>query len=153
MVPQRTACMRRELSLREVDLYNMAAVCVVLERRATASDGARLMHGAELPASIEDAVLGLHLRWLLVSGGSLLILTKQWPCRCGSNNSAMFAEIVPEELRSTIYAFDRSFEGGVAAMAMPLVGERLYKAVCCWLGVRQCGWPCSLRCMVSQSIH
>ena len=35
----------------------------------------------------------------------------------------MFAEIVPEELRSTIYAFDRSFEGGVAAMAMPLVGE------------------------------
>ena len=34
----------------------------------------------------------------------------------------MFAEIVPEELRSTIYAFDRSFEGGVAAMAMPLVG-------------------------------
>ena len=43
-------------------------------------------------------------------------------CRCGSNNSAMFSEIVPEEQRSTIFAFDRSFEGGVGACAMPLVG-------------------------------
>ena len=34
----------------------------------------------------------------------------------------MFADIVPEELRSTVYAFDRSFEGGVAACAAPLVG-------------------------------
>ncbi|KAK9801849.1 hypothetical protein WJX73_001027 [Symbiochloris irregularis] len=41
---------------------------------------------------------------------------------CGANNSAMFADIVPEELRSTVYAFDRSFEGGVAASAAPLVG-------------------------------
>ena len=42
--------------------------------------------------------------------------------RCGSNNSAMFADIVPEQLRSTVYAFDRSFEGAVAACAAPLVG-------------------------------
>lgn len=41
---------------------------------------------------------------------------------CGSNNSAMFADIVPEQLRSTVYAFDRSFEGAVAACAAPLVG-------------------------------
>ncbi|KAK9844419.1 hypothetical protein WJX74_002206 [Apatococcus lobatus] len=41
---------------------------------------------------------------------------------CGSNNSAMFADIVPEQSRSTVYAFDRSFEGGVAALASPLVG-------------------------------
>ncbi|KAL3153038.1 hypothetical protein ABBQ38_012062 [Trebouxia sp. C0009 RCD-2024] len=41
---------------------------------------------------------------------------------CGSNNSAMFADIVPEHLRSTVYAFDRSFEGAVAACAAPLVG-------------------------------
>eukprot|EP00887_Chlorella_sp_A99_P001734 scaffold8.g1734.t1 len=31
---------------------------------------------------------------------------------CGCNNSAMFAELVPEQLRSTIFAYDRSFEGG-----------------------------------------
>lgn len=35
----------------------------------------------------------------------------------------MFADIVPEQLRSTVYAFDRSFEGAVAACAAPLVGE------------------------------
>ena len=44
-------------------------------------------------------------------------------CRCGSANSAIFAEIVPDNLRSVIYAFDRSFEGAVAACGMPLVGE------------------------------
>lgn len=34
----------------------------------------------------------------------------------------MFAEIVPEQLRSAVYAFDRSFEGAVGATAAPLVG-------------------------------
>ena len=43
-------------------------------------------------------------------------------CRCGTNNSAFFADIVPEQKRSTVYAFDRSFEGAVAACAAPLVG-------------------------------
>lgn len=43
--------------------------------------------------------------------------------RSGTNNSAMFAEIVPEQLRSAVYAFDRSFEGAVGATAAPLVGE------------------------------
>ena len=42
--------------------------------------------------------------------------------RSGTNNSAMFAEIVPEQLRSAVYAFDRSFEGAVGATAAPLVG-------------------------------
>ena len=41
---------------------------------------------------------------------------------CGANNSAVFAEIVPAELRSSVYAFDRSFEGAVGALATPLVG-------------------------------
>lgn len=36
----------------------------------------------------------------------------------------MFAEIVPEQLRSAVYAFDRSFEGAVGATAAPLVGEQ-----------------------------
>lgn len=37
---------------------------------------------------------------------------------CGCNNSALFAELVPEEQRSTIYAFDRSFEVRCLALAM-----------------------------------
>jgi len=44
-------------------------------------------------------------------------------------NSPMFAEIVPEHMRSTVYAFDRSFEGAIAACAAPVVGliaERLF---------------------------
>ena len=44
------------------------------------------------------------------------------PRRSGTNNSAIFSEIVPEQLRSAIYAFDRSFEGAVGATAAPLVG-------------------------------
>ena len=48
-------------------------------------------------------------------------------CRSGTNNSAMFAEIVPEQLRSAVYAFDRSFEGAVGATGAPLVGE--YRAL------------------------
>ena len=43
-------------------------------------------------------------------------------CRCSPCNSALFADIVPVQLRSTIYAFDRSFEGAVAACGAPLVG-------------------------------
>ena len=35
----------------------------------------------------------------------------------------MFAEIVPEQLRSAVYAFDRSFEGAIGATGAPLVGE------------------------------
>ncbi len=50
--------------------------------------------------------------------------------RCGSANSAIFAEIVPDNLRSVIYAFDRSFEGAVAACGMPLVGESCPAMLC-----------------------
>ena len=42
--------------------------------------------------------------------------------RCGSANSCIFADVVPVALRSTVYAFDRSFEGAVGACAAPLVG-------------------------------
>jgi MFS family permease len=37
-------------------------------------------------------------------------------------NNPIFAEIVPTINRNLIYAFDRSFEGAVAAMGAPLVG-------------------------------
>ncbi|CAL8464814.1 g4349 [Coccomyxa elongata] len=44
-------------------------------------------------------------------------------------NNPVFAEIVPPELRNMIYAFDRSFEGAIAACGAPLVGilaERVF---------------------------
>lgn len=41
---------------------------------------------------------------------------------CGTNNSAIFAEVVPDCLRSSIYAFDRSFETAIGALAAPIVG-------------------------------
>lgn len=41
---------------------------------------------------------------------------------CGTNNSAMFAEVVPERLRSSVFAFDRSFETAIGALAGPIVG-------------------------------
>lgn len=57
---------------------------------------------------------------------SRLPLPPTAPCSwCGSNNSSMFAELVPEEQRSTIYAFDRSFEVRSAAAAASLWPHRL----------------------------
>lgn len=44
-------------------------------------------------------------------------------------NNPVFAEIVPPHLRNLIYAFDRCFEGAVAACATPFVGllaERIF---------------------------
>eukprot|EP00898_Chlorokybus_atmophyticus_P001787 jgi/Chlat1/2609/Chrsp178S02460 len=37
-------------------------------------------------------------------------------------NAPLFAEVVPAQLRSTVYGFDRALEGVVAAMGAPLVG-------------------------------
>jgi len=37
-------------------------------------------------------------------------------------NNPVFADVVPEHLRSMIYAYDRCLEGGIAAMITPLVG-------------------------------
>ncbi|EIE19976.1 MFS general substrate transporter [Coccomyxa subellipsoidea C-169] len=68
-----------------------------------------------------DGLVPLYGTVMLIFG--LLI---SW---CGSANSVMFAEIVPEQLRSVVYAFDRSFEGAIAACAAPLVGmiaERVF---------------------------
>lgn len=49
---------------------------------------------------------------------------------CGAGcNSPIFAEIVPATKRSLIYAFDRCFEGALAACAAPVVGaiaERVF---------------------------
>ncbi|GAB4813864.1 hypothetical protein N2152v2_000910 [Parachlorella kessleri] len=79
---------------------------------------------------------GLPLSFLLLKGlpaggimgqytlpyGAVLLLMGLSVSWCGANNSSIFADLVPEQLRSTIYAFDRSFEGAIAACGAPLVG-------------------------------
>lgn len=50
---------------------------------------------------------------------ALLGLVSSW---CGSNNSAIFAEIVPPTMITRVFAFDRTFEGAVGALGAPLVG-------------------------------
>ena len=47
------------------------------------------------------------------------------------------SEVVPEQLRSTVYAFDRSFEGAIGATAAPLVGALLsqHLAACTLAGL------------------
>eukprot|EP00270_Netrium_digitus_P010480 TRINITY_DN3257_c1_g1_i1.p1 TRINITY_DN3257_c1_g1~~TRINITY_DN3257_c1_g1_i1.p1 ORF type:complete len:399 (+),score=62.68 TRINITY_DN3257_c1_g1_i1:33-1199(+) len=59
----------------------------------------------------------------LLTGGLLI----SW-CQACANNP-IFAEVVPVHLRTSIYALDRAFEGGLAAMAAPAVGllaERVF---------------------------
>ncbi len=51
------------------------------------------------------AVMGLSVSW----------------CSAGCN-SPVFADIVPPDMRTSIYAFDRAFEGAVGALGTPLVG-------------------------------
>ncbi|KAI7839840.1 hypothetical protein COHA_006425 [Chlorella ohadii] len=54
-------------------------------------------------------------------------LLKAWPAP--ACNNPIFAEIVPPAQRNLVYAFDRCFEGAVAACAAPLVGtlaERVF---------------------------
>ncbi|KAL4424385.1 hypothetical protein ABPG75_001686, partial [Micractinium tetrahymenae] len=48
-------------------------------------------------------------------------LLKAWPAPAFNNPA--FAEVTPARQRSLIYAFDRCFEGAVAACAAPLVGK------------------------------
>ena len=64
-----------------------------------------------------------HYLHAMVSSASRNLSCSAVRCRSGTNNSAMFAEIVPEQLRSAVYAFDRSFEGAVGATGAPLVGK------------------------------
>lgn len=42
---------------------------------------------------------------------------------CGTNNSAIFAEIVPEQLRTTVFAFNRAIETSISQVASLLVAK------------------------------
>jgi hypothetical protein len=68
-----------------------------------------------LPHDNVAANFSLYLFVVLLFG-----VTISW---CGTGcNSPLFAEIVPPQRRSLIYAFDRCFEGAIAACAAPFVG-------------------------------
>lgn len=102
--------------------------------------GTKWPNGGRVAACQCSVLMGLPLSCLLLKGlptvpvgdastnslamtyaGTMLVMgaTISW---CGTNNSAIFAEIVPEDKRTSVYAFDRSFEGAVAACAAPVVG-------------------------------
>ncbi|KAG7668874.1 hypothetical protein Ndes2526B_g00583 [Nannochloris sp. 'desiccata'] len=78
-------------------------------------------HHQQQHSSSSASVLLLYAFVLLITGLSI-----SW---CGCNNSALFSELVPENQRTHVYAFDRSFEGALGACGAPLVGiaaERLF---------------------------
>ena len=68
-----------------------------------------------LPEDGQPSTVALY-GWALVTLG----LVKTWSAP--GCNIPIFAEIVPPLLRNLIYAFDRCFEGAIAACAAPLVG-------------------------------
>ena len=55
-------------------------------------------------------------------GALLLVMGATISWAAPACNNPIFAEIVPPHLRNLVYAFDRSFEMAIAAMAAPLVG-------------------------------
>lgn len=75
-----------------------------------------------LPRDGRPSTVALYAAVLLT-----FALLKAWPAP--ACNNPVFAEIVPPRQRNLVYAFDRCFEGAIAACAAPLVGvlaERLF---------------------------
>ncbi|CAL5220314.1 g2303 [Coccomyxa viridis] len=63
-----------------------------------------------------------HLHYSLPSYCALLFfmtIVAPWE---QANNAAMFAEVIPDNLRSSAYAFDKGITGLLGALAAPLVG-------------------------------
>ena len=75
-----------------------------------------------LPYNGAPATVALYALVLLLMGMSI-----SWAAP--ACNNPIFSEIVPTHMRNMIYAFDRSFEGAIAACGAPLVGilaERVF---------------------------
>ncbi|KAK9793504.1 hypothetical protein WJX73_009675 [Symbiochloris irregularis] len=68
-----------------------------------------------LPFSASGASVSLYALVLVTCG-----LLKCWAAP--ACNNPIFAEIVPPHMRNLVYAFDRCFEGALAALAVPFVG-------------------------------
>lgn len=68
-----------------------------------------------LPMSVS---VGGAIAYAVVLGITGLLIT--WAAT--ACNNPIFSEIVPPESRNLVYAFDRSFEGAIAAAGAPLVG-------------------------------
>ncbi|KAK9846327.1 hypothetical protein WJX81_001569 [Elliptochloris bilobata] len=54
--------------------------------------------------------------------GALLLFTSVVAPWEQANNAAMFSEVVPEALRTSVFAFDKCLTGALGALAAPLVG-------------------------------
>ncbi len=68
-----------------------------------------------LPFGGSPGIVALYVTVMVVFG-----LMKSWSAP--ACNNPVFAEIVPAHMRNMVYAFDRCFEGAIAALAAPLVG-------------------------------
>ena len=68
-----------------------------------------------MPLGGSPGIVALYITVMVTFG-----LMKSWSAP--ACNNPVFAEIVPARLRNMVYAFDRCFEGAIAALAAPLVG-------------------------------
>jgi MFS family permease len=73
-------------------------------------------------AASATAAVAAVPRWMVPAWAAAFAGAGSLMSWCGTSNSAIFAEVVPECLRSSIYAFDRSFETAIGALAGPIVG-------------------------------
>ncbi|BDA48914.1 hypothetical protein COCOBI_13-0230 [Coccomyxa sp. Obi] len=77
-------------------------------------------HANGYPGSLDHFLP--HYGFLSFAIGAL----SSWPA---SNNAAIFAEIVPESVRTSVYAFDKCITGALGALSTPLAGvlaERVF---------------------------
>ncbi|KAK9861788.1 hypothetical protein WJX84_005582 [Apatococcus fuscideae] len=68
-----------------------------------------------MPLGGSPAIVALYITVMVTFG-----IVRSWSAPACHN--PVFAEIVPARLRNMVYAFDRCFEGAIAALAAPLVG-------------------------------
>ncbi|RDX57885.1 hypothetical protein CR513_62839, partial [Mucuna pruriens] len=67
-------------------------------------------------------IMGLIRSWNAPATNKCVSKTLLFALKFNSVNSPIFAEIVPEKSRTTIYALDRSFETILSSFAPPIVG-------------------------------
>ncbi|KAI9089352.1 hypothetical protein K1719_029631 [Acacia pycnantha] len=101
----------------------------------------RYPHSGRVMCAQFSSFMGIPFSWFLLKvipqsvnsfamyGITLLIMGLCISWNATATNGPIFAEVVPVEHRTMIYAFDRAFEGSFSSVAAPLVGilsERLF---------------------------